>query len=119
MLVLGWIRFAVVAVLLLAGAFAVLSSVVGVSRFRFALNRMHVASVLDTFGLLFLLGGIAVAWGLDWAVLKLVLVLGFVWTANPISSHLLSELEVYSDPDVEKHAAIEVADSTAPKEKEE
>jgi len=38
--------------------------------------------------------------GFDSAVLKLILIIVFIWLANPISGHLMARLEVMSNPQI-------------------
>ena len=52
---LEWIRFAVVAILMLGGLFSLLVSVIGAYRFHYVLNRIHVAAKCDTMGVLLIL----------------------------------------------------------------
>lgn len=103
---LEWVRFGVVALLMLCGVFMLSVSIIGVFRFRYVLNRMHPASVTDTLGLMMVVLALMVAFGLDWATLKLALMIVFVWMASPISAHLLSKLEVTTGSDVEQHLII-------------
>ena len=44
------IRFGISAALTLAGLFVLVTGVVGVFRFRYALSRIHAAALLDTLG---------------------------------------------------------------------
>ena len=104
---LEWIRFAIVAVLLLGAVFTMFVSVLGVFRFRFALNRMHSASICDSLGLCTMLIALAISFGLDWAVLKLVLIVALLWLTSPISAHLISKLESMTDPNLKEHLTIQ------------
>lgn len=47
---LEYIRFGLAAILACSGAFVVITSLLGVFRFRFALNRMHAAGAVDSLG---------------------------------------------------------------------
>ena len=113
---IGWIRFGISAVLMAAAMITVYISILGVFRFRFVLNRMHAASLLDTLALLLVMASLLVAMGLRLATLKLVLIVVFMWMASPISSHLLSKLELLTDDELEQHA--EIQDRTAKTEGE-
>ena len=70
-----WIRFGLVALFMLAGLFTLITSLVGLFRFDFALNRIHAAAMADTMSLLFFLVGVMIAVGWDAVVWKLLLVL--------------------------------------------
>lgn len=97
-----WIRFGLAVVLLLAGVFVALTAVIGVFRLRFVLNRMHAAAMLDTLAILFVLSGLMLMAGASFVTLKLLLVIVFLWLASPVSSHLISRLEVTVDEQVKE-----------------
>jgi len=100
-----WIRYAIAAILLIAGLAVSFVSFLGVYRFRFVLNRMHAASLNDTLALMLVMAALIVAMGLRLATLKLILIVVFMWMAGPISSHLLCKLELLTDPEMDQHAA--------------
>lgn len=104
---LSWIRFGIAAVLALGGLFVIVTSLLGVFRFRFALNRMHAAGAIDSLGLLLIAAALIVAFGLSVASLKLLLIIVFLWITSPVASHLVSRLEVMTDEELEKHVTIE------------
>jgi multicomponent Na+:H+ antiporter subunit G len=87
------IRFGLTAVFLLGGLVVLATGVRGLYRFRFALNRIHAASMCDTLGLLGLLVGLSISSGDGWVVLKFALTMVFLWTASPTASHLIARLE--------------------------
>ena len=108
-----WIRFALVAALIAGALVLVLLALTGVFRFRFVLNRMHAAALLDTSAVLLVTLDVFVAHGLaaaDWKLLLLVLVL---WVGSPISSHMLARLEVMTDEDLSHHLTVEGAEKEA------
>ena len=67
---------------------------VGVFRFRYVLNRMHAAAIGDTLGIGIVLLGLILIEGISFTSLKIGLVILFLWLASPVSSHLISRLEV-------------------------
>lgn len=77
-----------------AGLFAICMAIVGVFRFQYVLNRMHAAALCDTLGLLLSLTGLIVLCGLSWQSAKMVLIILFMWLANPVMSHLIAKAEV-------------------------
>ena len=89
----SWVRFGFCAFFCLAGILVVAVSVFGVYRFRYVLNRMHVAALGDTLGVSLILLGLIVARGLSAVSLKLLLVIVFFWIASPTASHLIARLE--------------------------
>ena len=89
------------AVLMITGVTAMLLGIFGVYRFRYVLNRMHCASILDTLGMLCILLSLAAA-SRDLAYLpKLLLILLMLWIGSPIASHLVSRMEYRTDPEAE------------------
>ena len=90
-------------VMILAGLIILISSVIGVYRFRYVLNRMHAAAMGDTLGILLVLGGLAVMSGLTPLSLKLVLTIAMLWLTSPVSSHLIGRLEVLTNEKKDEH----------------
>ena len=107
---LEWIRFAISAVMTLAGLFVLLSGVVGVFRFKYALTRIHAAALFDTVGILLMVGGVIVAQGLTIASVKMLIVIAILWMSSPVSSHLIGRLVITINDRLEKD--MTVADST-------
>ena len=101
-----WLRFAVVALCVLAGLAAMCVGVLGTYRFRFVLNRMHAAGMLDTSGLLFLSLGLAVACGWSVTSAKLLLAVLIQWCTSPVSSHLIGRLVIFSEEKLEKYMEV-------------
>lgn len=96
-------RFVLAAILCAAGLAVILTSILGVFRFRFVLNRMHCAAIIDTLGTLILLTGLMIASAAPAYVLKLLGILLFLWIGSPIASHLLSRMELLTDKDALNH----------------
>lgn len=103
MAVWEWIRFLAGAVLLLIGLGIFVIEMIGVFRFRYALNRMHAAAMGDTLGIGSCLLGLIVMCGWNFTSLKLFLIILFLWLSSPTSSHLIARLEVTTDEEPEKH----------------
>jgi len=99
MIILQWVRFAIAALLLLGGMITLLATLVGLFRFRYVLNRIHVAAKCDTFGVLLTFLSLVVMLGLNAASLKLLLIIVFIWLANPLSGHLIAHMEVATNPE--------------------
>ncbi len=97
-----WIRFGIVVLFLFSGVIAACCAVYGVYRFHFVLNRMHAAAIIDTLALLLVMTALIICSGISFQMLKLLLVLGFLWFASPVSSHLISRLEVESEQEIVK-----------------
>ena len=89
---LEYLRLFLFAALLIAGLVIQVTSLVGVNRFRFAMNRMHPAGMADTLGLLLMALAAMVYAGLDAVTLKIALVVAFFWITSPVCSHLIGRL---------------------------
>ena len=100
------IRFVISAALTLGGLFCLLSGVVGVFKFRYALSRVHAAALLDTVGILLMLLGVIVATGFTVASGKMLVVIAFLWLTSPVSGHLIGRLEVTINDELEKDAEV-------------
>ena len=102
-------RFVIAALLTLAGVFCMISSVLGL--YRFALTRIHAASLMDTVSIFLMLSGLSVATGFTVATAKMVVVILFLWITSPVASHLIGRLEVTINDELEKD--MTVMDETA------
>lgn len=78
-----WIRFGLAALCVLGGCFALLTAIVGLFRFDFALNRLHASAIADTLGLALLVLGVMIAVGLRPVLWKLLLVVVLQWCTSP------------------------------------
>ena len=103
---LDWIRFVLSAALTLCGLFCLLSGVLGVYKFRYALNRVHAAALIDTVGILLMLLGVIIATGFTVASGKMLVVIAFLWLTSPVSGHLIGRLEVTINDELEKDAEV-------------
>lgn len=100
------VRFIVSALLTLAGLFVLISGVVGVFRFKYALSRIHAGALFDTLGILLMLLGVIVAEGFTIAALKMVLVIAILWLTSPVSSHLIGRLEITINDELDKDMLV-------------
>jgi len=99
---LEWLRFGVSALFMLIGLCVYVIGVFGIFKFRFILNRMHSAAILDTMGLFFILLSLAVAKGFCAITIKGFLILLFLWLTGPVSSHLIAKMEFFTDKNLDK-----------------
>ncbi|NLE69289.1 MAG: monovalent cation/H(+) antiporter subunit G [Clostridiales bacterium] len=95
---LDWLRFILTAGFLISGLLILITSVIGLYKFDYVLNRMHAAAMGDTLGILFCLLGLVISAPDVWVMLKLLLIIAFLWVASPVSSHLIARLEVTINP---------------------
>ena len=104
------IRWILSAALISCGVGVMACAVLGVFRFRFVLNRMHCAGMIDTLGMLLLVAGLAVASGRLRDIAKLALILLLLWVSSPIASHLVSRMELSTDETASSHMRKEDRD---------
>lgn len=101
------VRFIIAAVFICAGVFVFAAATFGVFRFRYVLNRMHIAAQCDTMGTLLCVVGVCILTGFTFETLKLILCIAFVWAASPLASHLIAKAEYVSQNDEDEDAFIE------------
>lgn len=106
MLILEWIRFAAGVGLLLAGLGIFVLQIFGVFKFKYVLNRMHAAAMGDTLGIGISLTGLIILSGLNFTSLKMALIIAFLWLASPVSSHLISRLEVTTNEHLQDYCEL-------------
>ena len=103
---LEWIRFFAVAVLLLGAVLSFLSAVAGVFRFGFVMNRIHATGIGDTLGLFCTALALGIAAGPSMHLLKLVLLVLFLWFTSPVSTHFVGQAEYFTNPELKKHLRV-------------
>ena len=108
---LDMLRFAVSLVLTLGGVFVLISGVVGVFRFPYALSRIHAAALGDTLGIALMLLGVMVAEGFSVISLKLLVVMLFLWVTSPVASHLIGRLEITINDELDRDMTVSDLDA--------
>ena len=101
-----WLRFCVIALFLTASLGLAVISVAGVFKFKFILNRMHAAAICDSLALLLAMIGVAVAYGISFATVKVLLIVLLIWVASPVSGHLIARLEVTTDKHLSEECEV-------------
>lgn len=81
--------------LIASGLFFFLVGTIGILRFPDALTRAHGAAKADTLGAVLCILGLILQAGFSPVTLKLILIVGFLWTANPTATHMLAKA-IYS-----------------------
>lgn len=105
--VFEWIRFLLGTIVLFTGLVIFALEMIGVFRFRYVLNRMHAAAMGDTLGIGVSLIGLMIFSGLNLTTLKLLLIVFFLWCASPVSSHLITRLEITTNEELEQYCKRE------------
>ena len=108
--VMDVIRFIACAIFTVCGLGCLVSGVVGVFRFKYALNRLHAAAILDTAGIFLMLMGVICALGFDITSLKILVVIGLLWLTSPVSGHLIGRMEITINDELDE--VMTVADRT-------
>lgn len=101
-----WVRFIIGAALLVFGVFIFIVQMIGVFKFNYVLNRMHAAAMGDTLGLGSSLLGLIVINGFDFTSFKLFIIIVFLWFSSPVSSHLITRLEMTTDEHHHDHYKV-------------
>ncbi|MCQ2506104.1 MAG: monovalent cation/H(+) antiporter subunit G [Lachnospiraceae bacterium] len=94
------VREILAALFFILGTAVYITATIGIFKFKYVLNRMHVAAIGDTLGLLLITIGGVCYFGLAFVSLKIVLVLLFLWFSSPVASHFIANLEYIINPDL-------------------
>ena len=109
---IGWIRFFITAVFLIIGLISFGAAVIGNYRFGYILNRVHAGGIGDTQGLLFVVAALVVSSNAALDILKLILLVVFMWNTSPVSSHFLIQIEYFTNPDLYRHVRRRMSEDT-------
>lgn len=104
-----YIRFALAALCILIGLFITITGIFGFYKYKFILNRMHSAAIIDTLGLFFIVLGLIILkgftnseGGFDVTWIKLAAIVCILWVASPVSSHLIAKIIYMTDSNTDK-----------------
>ena len=97
------IRVIFAAPFLLFALFIFFSEVLGFYKFTYVMNRMHAAALGDTLGIASILIAVGILTGELVPILKLILILVFMFLTGPVVTHLIAGAEV----DTHKNAGHE------------
>lgn len=103
---LEYIRFGASLVCTVAGLFCLISGVLGVYRFKYALSRIHAAALFDTVGIFLMLLGVIIGMGFTVATGKLIVVILFLWVTSPVSGHLIGRMEVTINDELDRDMTV-------------
>ncbi|NCB42518.1 MAG: sodium:proton antiporter [Clostridia bacterium] len=102
-----WIRFIAGSFFFIAGLIIFVIEIFGNFRFGYVLNRMHAASIGDSFGIILCLVGLMIFSGISFLTLKLGSVAVFLWFSTPVCTHLIAKLEMETNEEIEKECEVE------------
>ena len=108
-----WIRFILGVAFILVGLLVFVIQLIGLYKFKYILNRMHAAGMGDTIGISLCLIGTMFLFGWGFTSLKIALIVAFLWLASPGSSHLIAQLEVTTNDELEKYCKVEKKEEEA------
>ena len=100
------IRLFIATLLILLGLFVLGVATLGIFRFNYILNRLHVAAKCDTLGAFLVLAGLMVLEGISPVSIKMFSIIVFLWVTNPVASHLIGKTEVLTNPQLEKECEV-------------
>lgn len=90
------IRLILAVPFLALAVFVFFSEVLGFYKFQYVMNRMHAAAMGDTLGIASILIAVAILTGELVPILKLALILVFMFLTGPVVTHLIAGAEVAS-----------------------
>ena len=79
----------------------------GLFKFHYVLNRVHVAAKCDSLAIMLVCIGLMFFAGSVGAILKLALVIIFVWLVNPVANHMVCKIEVETNEHIEEECEVE------------
>ena len=100
------IRFIIAAIFIIAVVIIIASAMVGNFRFGYVLNRMQVGATADTLGTMLVILGLIIISGINTISLKLVVMILFMWIANPVQSHFLARTEIISNEKITEECEV-------------
>ena len=98
------IRIAISVALIVWSIAVTAVAILGLFRFRDALERIHAGAIIDTLSVLLIVVAVAVLCGFTVTTLKLIVLLIILWLTNPISSHLIARMELITGRDIDPDA---------------
>ncbi len=101
--ILEWLKLIIGTAFLICGLVIFFTELFGVFHFKYVLNRMHAAAMGDTLGISACLIGLMILSGLNFTTLKILLIVIFLWITSPVSSHMLSRLEVTTNENLNEY----------------
>lgn len=97
-----WVQFGFSAACILFGVIIIVFGVIGSLRYKYVLNRMHTAALIDSLGIFMICLGCAIAEGFTSTSIKILIVAFILWVTSPIASHLIAKLEFITDKNIKE-----------------
>lgn len=100
------IRLIIATPFILAGVAVIISALIGNFKFGYVLNRMQIGATADTLGTMLIIIGLIVIKGFEILTVKLVIMILFLWMANPVASHFLARTEIISNENIKEECEV-------------
>ncbi|MDD6187435.1 MAG: monovalent cation/H(+) antiporter subunit G [Oscillospiraceae bacterium] len=100
------IRLIIAVPFILAGIAVIISALIGNFKFGYVLNRMQIGATADTLGTMLIIIGLIVIKGFEILTVKLVIMILFLWMANPVASHFLARTEIISNENIKEECEV-------------
>lgn len=94
-------------VMMAGGLFFFLVGTIGLLRLPDVMTRAHSAAKCDTLGALLCITALILYSGGGFIGLKLILVIVFLWTSNPIATHLIAKAELSRQENADRYETID------------
>lgn len=91
---------------IICGIVVIISALIGNFKFGYVLNRMQVGATADTLGTMLIIIGLIIIHGFDILAVKLIIMIIFMWMANPVSSHFLARTEIISNEKIKEECEV-------------
>lgn len=99
-------RFLIALLFIASGLFVLGVATLGLFRLKYVLNRIHASAKCDTLGTLLIVIGAVILIGFDFASVKLLLLVVFIWLTNPVAVHLIGRTEVLTNPHLDEECEV-------------
>lgn len=100
------VRLIIMTLCVFLGLFILGVATLGMYRFKYVLNRVHVAAKCDTLATLLILVGLIVVTGFNFNSVKLFLLIVFMWLTGPVAVHVIGETEIITNPNLEEECEV-------------
>lgn len=105
------IKYILSAIFIVMGIVVLATAMVGNFRFGYVLNRMQVGATSDTLGAALIIIGLIIVSGFNATTVKLIVMVMFLWFANPVSSHFLARTEIITNKNIMQECEVVRHDS--------
>ena len=105
------IKYILSAIFIVMGIVVLATAMIGNFRFGYVLNRMQVGATSDTLGAALIIIGLIIVSGFNATTVKLIVMVMFLWFANPVSSHFLARTEIITNENIMQECEVVRHDS--------